>query len=417
MSPRRSRLVVYAVVALLAGGAVTVMRPLPERPAASVVVRRNPTPAVTARLDSLGRGETLSQLFGRSRLGPEEARQALLATSAIDARRLPVGMKVVFTGSVADSLPSQIVFHLAVDRLLRLTRTAGRWAGKEELLPWTTDTIVVHGEIRSTLYDAFDVAASELPAPARAELAWDVADIFEYRLDMSRDLQPGDAFDVLVERQQGAQGAVRTARVLAAEYSSGASHVEAIRHEGSDGKGRYYDQQGKSLQAAFLRAPLSFRRISSVFGRRKHPILGTWRAHKGTDYAASSGTPVRSVGNGVVVFAGKSRGYGNTIDVRHPNGFVTRYGHLRGFARGIRRGSRVGIAETIGYVGMTGLATGPHLHFEVLVGGIQRNPRDALASKSGEPLPERERVTFDRARATYLALIEQAPSRVTASNE
>jgi murein DD-endopeptidase MepM/ murein hydrolase activator NlpD len=162
---------------------------------------------------------------------------------------------------------------------------------------------------------------------------------------------------------------------------------------------------------------LSFRRISSVFGRRRHPILGTWRAHKGMDYAASSGTPVRSVGNGVVVFAGRTTGYGNRVDVRHPNGFVSRYGHLRGFARGVKRGARVSIAQTIGYVGMTGLATGPHLHFEVLVGGVQRNPRDALSSKSGEPLPERERPTFDRARTAYLALIEGSPSRVTASNE
>ena len=170
------------------------------------------------------------------------------------------------------------------------------------------------------------------------------------------------------------------------------------------------------MQAMFLRAPLEFRRVSSVFGMRRHPILGVRRAHTGTDYAASSGTPVRSIGEGVVVRAGRMGGYGNAIDVRHPNGFVSRYAHLRAFAKGVRAGSRVTIAQTIGYVGMTGLATAPHLHFEVLVKGTQRNPRTVLDSKTAAPLPKAEREQFEQTKSFVLAQMERGRSRLAAAN-
>jgi murein DD-endopeptidase MepM/ murein hydrolase activator NlpD len=160
------------------------------------------------------------------------------------------------------------------------------------------------------------------------------------------------------------------------------------------------------MRAAFLRAPLAFRRISSVFGLRKHPILGVTRGHTGTDYAASSGTPVRAVGEGVVIFAGRKGGYGNAIDIRHRNGYVGRYGHLRGFASGIRVGRTVNIGETIGYVGMTGLATGPHLHFEILVNGVQRDPSVALRNKTGFPIPAAEQSRFASVRLSLLAQLD-----------
>jgi murein DD-endopeptidase MepM/ murein hydrolase activator NlpD len=273
-----------------------------------------------------------------------------------------------------------------------------------------TDTVAVSGTITSTLYDALDAADTDLPTGNRAELAWSLADIYEYRVDMSRDLQPNDAFRVLVERKRGPQGAVKLGAILASTFTLNGSELQAVRHLGSDQRIGYFDQDGKSMRAAFLRAPLEFRRISSVFGMRKHPILGIWRQHAGTDYAASQGTPVRSVGDGVVIFAGRRGGYGNVIEVRHPNGFVTRYGHLRAFAKSTRRGARVSIGQTIGLVGMTGLATAPHLHFEVLVGGVQRNPRVALAMKGGEPLPAAERDTFARERGELIALLERDAS-------
>jgi murein DD-endopeptidase MepM/ murein hydrolase activator NlpD len=224
---------------------------------------------------------------------------------------------------------------------------------------------------------------------------------------MSRDLQDGDTFRVLFERSTLPTGVSRVNRIVAAQLGLSGDTVQAFRFDSRGASGHYFDASGKSLQAAFLRAPLEFRRISSVFGLRKHPILGVWRQHKGTDYAAAQGTPVRAIGDGVVIFAGQKHGYGNVVDVRHRNGFVSRYGHLRGFAAGTRPGARVTIGKTIAYVGMTGLATAPHLHFEVLVSGVQRDPRIALNMKTGMPIPASERGAFDGVRRTMVAALER----------
>lgn len=411
MSPRPGRLVGAVVAALLAWGATTVMRPIPERRPGAVLgaagaplAARPDAPA--ERVDSLGRGESLLRLLSRAGLSDAEAGRAVVAASTLDPRRLPVGMRVTVAED-SSRRAARIVFRLAVDRFLHLTRSDSGWVEREERLPWTTDTVSIRGQIVSTLYDAFDQGGEVLPSAARAELAWSVADVFEYRLDMSRDLQPGDEFHVLFERASGPESSVRLGRVLAAAYRSGSTRIDATRFGDSGGRGQFFDQDGKSMRAAFLRAPLEFRRISSVFGMRKHPILGVWRAHRGTDYAASSGTLVRAVGDGVVIGARRDRGYGNVVDVRHANGYVTRYGHLRAFAPGIRRGARVSIAQTVGYVGMTGLATAPHLHFEVLVSGVQQNPRLALAAKAGTPLPAGEKDAFAATREHYMALLEQ----------
>ncbi|MBA3657516.1 MAG: M23 family metallopeptidase [Gemmatimonadaceae bacterium] len=266
------------------------------------------------------------------------------------------------------------------------------------------DTLVVAGVIHSNLFNAIDKAAGEaLPRGARNGLAFSLADIFEYRVDMSRDLQDGDRFHVLVERVEKPTGAVVVNKVLAARLALSGNEYDAIHFKSDATSGEYFDSNGRSLRAAFLRAPVAFRRISSFFGLRFHPILGRWRNHAGTDYAAASGTPVRTIGDGIVSFAGRKGGYGNVVEIRHRNGFVSRYGHLRGFARGIRRGTRVDIGKTIGFVGMTGLATGPHLHFEVLVGGRQRDPRVALRMHGGEPIPSHEQPTFQRLRDNSLA--------------
>ena len=353
-------------------------------------------------------------MLGRGGLSVADARGVLAAASVIDMRRLPVGMPVTYTAPAVDSLPTEVVFQLAIDRILHVRRAAEGWASEEVRIPWTVDTIVVEGEITSSLYEAVAQAGSVLPERARAELAWSLADIYEYRVDMSRDLRVGDRFRVLTERSVGPGGATRVGNILAARFVASGREIEAVRYarEGAS-RARYYDAEGKSLHTGFLRAPLAFRRISSVFGMRKHPIRGTWRAHKGTDYAASSGTPVRSVGDGIVIHRGWRGGYGNTIEVRHPNGYVTRYGHLRGFARGIRVGSRIAISETVGYVGMTGLATGPHLHFEVLVNGVQRDPRKALAARSAEPIPAADREAFESLRAQLVAVMDSGHTDVT----
>ena len=415
-----ARVVAYGIVLIFGAIAVAFTPPLPDRPPVVEVVQSAPSapppPLWRQRHDTLARGETLSALLGRAGILGQELRHVLESAASLDARRVPAGLTLTSRTLEPDSTPSELVFQLAVDHILTVRRSDSGWVSTEEKLPWVTDTVALGGKIVSTLYDALDEAESDLPAANRAELAWAIADIYEYRVDMSRDLQPNDAFRVLVERRRGPQGAVRLGAILAVTFSLGGSELQAIRHQSSDSRVGYFDQSGKSMRAAFLRAPLQFRRISSVFGMRKHPILGIWRQHAGTDYAAAQGTPVRSVGDGVVIFAGRKGGYGNAIEVRHRNGFVSRYGHLRAFAKTTRRGARVEIGQTIGFVGMTGLATAPHLHFEVLVGGVQRNPRVALAMKGGEPLPASERDAFARERGELIALLERdaAPARLAA---
>lgn len=281
-------------------------------------------------------------------------------------------------------------------------------ASNTELL----DTLAISGVIRSSLYNALNESGvGVLPPSARHKLAWSLADIFEYRVDMSRDLSQGDKFHVLVERLQKPNGAIIVSKVLGARLAlgrGGNNELEAIQFNTRAGGPRYFDASGKSLQAAFLRAPVAFRRISSMFGSRRHPIFGTWRKHTGTDYSAPMGTPIRAIGDGVVIFAGRRGGYGNAVDIRHANGMVSRYGHMRNFATGTRVGTRVAMGATIGYVGMTGYATGPHLHFEILVRGVQHDPRLALRDNSGDPIPSAERPLFHKMRNQTLASLNQA---------
>ncbi len=407
---------VFAAVALL-GAAALSLGPSPRRVASGLPA--GPAGAWSA-VDTLASGESLAAILARGGLAAADIAAALRAAAVIDLRRIPSGMEVRFTGDStggADPRPTDVSLALSTDRTLHLVRAANEWTSRDERTPWITDTIVMHGVVHSNLYDAVNAGAGDLLTKAtRAELAWSVADIFEYRIDMSRDLQDGDAVRAVFERQRSPAGVMRVGAILAAGLERRGAEIQAIRFVSrGETRGEYYDADGRSLKAEFLRAPLSFRRISSVFGMREHPILGEWRSHKGTDYAAASGTPVRSIGNGIVLFAGTRGGYGNSIDVRHPNGFVTRYGHLKAFASGIRTGARVSMGQTIGFVGMTGLATGPHLHFEVLVGGVQRDPRSALKSNSGPPLERGELVEFDRVRHEAIARLDQPAGAIRAA--
>jgi murein DD-endopeptidase MepM/ murein hydrolase activator NlpD len=423
-----ARATTYLVVALLLVVALRYTPELPERrPAellqpvtvladdsASLAASASVPSPLHSRVERLNRGETLVSLLNRAGVSEESAREVVRAAtaSAVNTRYLRAGMSVEVTADSAGVPPRELVFHIGVDRLLRMVRSDSGWTGKEERLPWTTDTVVVSGTIRSTLSQAMDSAAAFFPGRSRDELTWALADIFEYRVDMSRDLQQGDRFRALVERSVAPSGATKMGTVLAASFTLSGNEVSAFRFDSKFGKPTYYDAKGKSLRAQFLRAPLEFRRISSTFGMRFHPILGRWKAHKGTDYAAGSGTPVRAVGDAQVVRAGWAGGYGNVLELRHRNGYVTRYGHLRGFAKGIRAGTRVEIGQTVAYVGTTGLSTAPHLHFELLVGGVQRDSRTALRSIASEPIGGSERDDFDRLRERLLATLDATPGVV-----
>ena len=408
----RTRVVLWglgAAVALVAAAALLRVGPSPPLAFPGTPVTRA---GAWSRSDTLGRGESLATVLARAGLGGDDQTAVIRSATTVDPRKIPAGMEVRFSGDSTngtDPRPTRVALLLSADRTVTLLRTGDEWSSREERTPWTTDTLVMHGVVHSNLYDAVNAGSGALLSRgARAELAWTIADIFEYRIDMSRELQNGDAVRAVFERSRSPGGAVRIGAILAAGLERGGTEVQAIRFVPEGGtRAQYYDQNGRSLRATFLRAPLSFRRISSVFGVREHPILGDWRSHKGTDYAAASGTPVRSIGDGVVLFAGTHGGYGNSIDVRHPNGFVTRYGHLKGFASGVRSGAHVSMGQTIGYVGMTGLATGPHLHFEVIVGGEQRDPRIALKSNAGPPLAAGELAAFDRIRQESVAQLGQ----------
>jgi murein DD-endopeptidase MepM/ murein hydrolase activator NlpD len=226
-------------------------------------------------------------------------------------------------------------------------------------------------------------------------------------VDVGEEVGPGDSVRLVVERRVDPEGAPREANILAASLTADGRRVEAFRFRNGGTAADYFDEAGKSLRATFLRAPVEFRRVSSSFGRRRHPVLGVWKMHAGTDYAAASGTPVRSVGDGTVLFAGNKGGYGNVLEIRHPNGYVSRYGHLRGFARGLRAGRRVEMGATVGYVGATGLATGPHLHFEMLVGGAQRDPGATLRQSGPALLSGRERGALAALRVRLLGRFAQ----------
>ena len=403
------RFALYTLVALALAGALrfTPQLPEPQRKAAEVFVTQAATPTWKLRFDTLGRGESLALLLERGGLSDAAATRALQAASTLDARKIPAGMPVTIRSEAADSTPSEVTLQLSIDRLLHLRRSGEAWKGSEERLPWTTDTIVVAGRIASNLYDAMNESAKDgLPTGARQQLAWSLADVYEYRVDMSRDLQAGDEFHVAAERSRAPSGAVRIGKVLAATFKLSGTFINAVRFASDESSGQYFDQNGKSMRAAFLRAPLEFRRISSVFGGREHPVLGGWRLHKGTDYAASYGTPVRAIGDGVVQRAGWSNGYGNVLEIRHRNGFVTRYGHLSKYASSIRVGTRVAIGQTVAFVGSTGLSTGPHLHFEVIVNGEQRDPRMALKQTGGDPIPDVDRAAFTELRDRLLASLD-----------
>lgn len=406
------RAAVYAAVVFGTAVALTFIPRLPEsRPAEILFSQAGAAPAGKVQFDTLDAGERLHKVLQRSGLSDTAAIRAIQASSEkLDLRRVPSGMPITVKSEAADSAPSEVVFQLGVDKVLRIQRSGDAWTATEEKMPWTTDTIVVSGTIQSNLYAAVDAAATEfLPKKAvRDQLTNELADVYEFKVDMARELQKGDRFTVMAERATLANGATsRINKVLAAKFSLSGTTLNAVRFNSAKVGGDFFDEKGGSLREAFLKTPIQFQyRISSTFGSRRHPILGTIRNHMGTDYAAAPGTPIRAMGDGTVIKAGWGGGYGNVIEIRHPNGYVTRYGHQKGFAKGIHAGTRVTMGQTIGYVGTTGLSTGPHLHFEVIVNGVQRNSQKAFRTASGDPIPAAERDSFQMIRDQLLPRLE-----------
>jgi murein DD-endopeptidase MepM/ murein hydrolase activator NlpD len=255
------------------------------------------------------------------------------------------------------------------------------------------------GEIKTSLFAATDAAG--IPDGVAVQLA----DIFGGDVDFHRDLRRGDRFGVVFETFYHSGQTIRSGRVLAAEFSSQRKTYRAVWFQDPWGRGGYYTLEGDNLRKVFLRSPLEFSRITSGFGMRRHPIFQQWRTHQGVDYGAPVGTRVRSTGDGVVSFAGWRNGYGNLIVLRHFGGYSTYYAHLRNFARGMRAGSRVVQGEIIGYVGQTGWASGPHLHYEFHLHNQNRNPL-TIVFPAAQPILAIERAAFRRTAEPLVARLD-----------
>ena len=224
------------------------------------------------------------------------------------------------------------------------------------------------GSIQSSLFE------SGKEAGLSDALVMEMAGIFGWDIDFALDIRRNDKFSILYEEQFIEGKKYQTGTILAAEFTNQGKTFKAIRFTDKSGRTSYYTPEGLSMRKTFLRSPVDFRRISSRFGKRKHPVLNRMRLHKGVDYAARRGTPIQSSGDGKVVFKGRKGGYGRVVIVQHGSRYKTLYAHMNGFKRGIRVGKSVKQGQTIGFVGSSGRATGPHLHYEFRVNGAHRNP-------------------------------------------
>lgn len=336
------------------------------------------------------RGDTVASLL--SRLGVEDDAVFRFlrdehATQPIFQQLRP-GKQV--TAYVSDSGELQtLIYPLnSMDRALFVERKNGHLQASEQNLELETQVQMKSGEIRYSLFGATDAAG--LPDSVATQLT----DIFGGDIDFHRDLRRGDHFSVVFESLTHFGKPVRTGRILAAEFINQGKSYRAFWFANADGKGGYYTPEGKNIHKAFLRSPLEFSRITSGFtSARFHPILHKWTAHKGIDYGAPIGTHVKSTADGVVDFVGNQNGYGRVVILRHQGRYTTLYGHLSGFAAGLKKGARVAQGDVIGYVGASGWATGPHLHYEFRIDGAYQNPL-AIALPGAPPLSANQLVQF-----------------------
>jgi murein DD-endopeptidase MepM/ murein hydrolase activator NlpD len=354
-----------------------------------------PAPESSVREERFRGGDTLAAFLARLGVAEEDARELARLPQMRQLRPgTSVSARVRDDGALLG-----LRFLSGRERLVRIERSGGTFVPGESPAALAPRRELRSAEIRSSLFAAADAAG--IPDAVALQLA----DIFGGEMDFHRDLRSGDRFSVVYELHEFEGRAVRAGRVLAAEFvNQGRAHRAvwyAPAGTGARATGDYFAPDGTSLRKAFLRSPLEFSRVSSGFGLRLHPFLQTWRAHQGVDYAARPGTRVRATGDGTVEFAGRNGGYGNVVVLRHGGGTTTLYAHLSGFARGLRRGARVGQGDTIGFVGQTGWATGPHLHYEFRSGGVARNPL-RIALPAALPVPAQEMPAF-RAQAAPLA--------------
>jgi murein DD-endopeptidase MepM/ murein hydrolase activator NlpD len=349
------------------------------------------------RSDLTRSSDTAELLFKRVGVVDPQA-AAFLRTDALAQKHLlgRAGRPVTAEASSAGSL-QKLQARWSADedgmfKRLSIEKTANGFVSKLETLPLTASTRMASGSISSSLYAATD--AARIPDSVAVQLA----EVFSGDIDFHRALRKDDRFSVIYETLEGDGEPMRAGRLLSAEFVNDGRAYQALWfQEPNSAKGAYYTLAGESLKRAFLASPMEFSRVTSGFKMRFHPILQTWRAHLGVDYAAPTGTAVRSVGDGVVEFAGVQNGFGNVVKIKHQGQTSTVYAHLSRIS--VRLGQSVAQGQNIGLVGKTGWATGPHLHFEYRVGGAYHDPQTVARRNETVPLTAARRPAFDTAAA------------------
>lgn len=348
------------------------------------------------------RNDTLDQIFRRLELSLTDLaniRALDAARSALD--RLRPGDQLTFASRDGELVGLERTISLS--QTLKVQRNEDNsFVASVEEIPLTRHVVTTGGTIDSSLFAAGTVAG------LRDVTTLQLAEIFRWDVDFVLDLRAGDSFRLVYEQLERDGEILADGDILAAEFTNEGKRFRAVRYVNAAGKADFYTPEGVSLRKAFLKAPVQFSRISSVFNpRRRHPVLNTIRAHRGVDYAAPTGTPVRAAGAGRIQFRGVKGGFGNVVEIEHSGRVVTRYGHLSRFAKNMGAGRKVEQGEVIGYVGKTGLATGPHLHFEYIEQGRYVDPQKAIRrAEPGPPVPAEERDRFALQSAPWLAQLD-----------
>ena len=332
--------------------------------------------APVERALEIRKGQSLIALLTRAGIHAGDAHGAARELAEVmDLRRLKVGETVTIT--LAGGRAPGASGALSGLRMKKDARTEvgvgrlidGSFQSFEQQRRLMRAPVSIRGEIASSLY------ADGVKHGAPAALMLDVFRLFSYSVDLQRDIQPGDRFELLFDRYSEADGTVADyGEIRYAALHNGGQRMQFYRFESEPGVFEYFDAEGEGVRRALLATPVDSARITSSFGKRRHPILGYSRMHRGVDFGAPTGTPIRAAGDGTVVSRGWKGAYGRYIRIRHRNGYQTAYAHLSRYAKGLRQGKRVKQGQIIGYVGSSGLSTGPHLHYEVLVNGRQVNP-------------------------------------------
>jgi len=366
---RRTLLLVGFVVAVLLSAVVVLALLRPARPAKpETVPTESSAESTSVNAVAVRPGEIMPSILGRVGIAGRQADRiiAALRAAGFDFRALRPGDSL--TLAALDSNRALLFYRQSAELVYRIDLDSTDCRVGTILLDVRLEPDVVSGVITSSLYQAL------LDAGEKPGLIADYTDIFGWEVDFFSETQPGDSFRITLQRKLVDSRLVGYGPILSARYKGTVGDFVAFRFTDADGHTDYYNSEGQSLRKTFLKSPLRFSRISSYFGNRRHPILGVRRMHHGLDYVAPTGTPVSCVADGRVLVAGWSGGYGRLVEVGHGEGYVTRYGHLSRFGKGIRSGVSVRQGDVIGYVGSTGLSTGPHLHYEVRKHGTTVNP-------------------------------------------